>query len=71
MLHMYLYVNIYVFVYLTAKVQGNSRNEFGRCRLSCLLHYIHYLFIPLHTKNDISLTLFVNSLVVGGGGSNL
>ena len=25
-------------------IQGNSR--FGRCRLSCLLHYIHYYLFP-------------------------
>ena len=38
---------------------------FGRSRLSCLLHYIHYLIIPLHTNiwDDISRTIFVNSPV--------
>ena len=37
-------------------IQGNSRKEFGRCRLSCLLHY---LSIPLHANR----TLFLNSPV--------
>ena len=31
-------------------IQGNLRKGFGRCRLSCLLHYMHYLSIPLHTE---------------------
>ena len=44
-------------------IQGNSRKWFGRCRLSCLSHYICYLSIPLHTNSwdNISRTLFVNS----------
>ena len=47
-------------------IQGNSRKGFGRCRrLSCLLHYIHFTSLPLHTNSwdDISWTLFVNSPV--------
>ena len=32
-------------------IQENSRKGFGRCRLSFLLHYTHYLSIPLHTNS--------------------
>ena len=51
---------------MEAVVQGNSRKGVGRCRLSCLLHYINYVSIPLHTTScdDISRTLIVNSPVV-------
>ena len=44
-------------------IQGNSRKGLGRCRISCLLHYIHDLSIPLHTISwdDISRSLFANS----------
>ena len=40
-------------------IQGNSRNGSGRCRLSCLLHNIHNIYIPLHTNSweNISRTL--------------
>ena len=39
-----------------SKLQVNSQKGFGRCRLSCLLHYIQYLSIPLQTNSwdDIS-----------------
>ena len=33
-----------------SQVLGDSRIGFGRCLLSCLLHYIHSLSIPLHTN---------------------
>ena len=48
--------------FIIFKIHGNSRKWFGRCRLSCLLHY---LSIPLHINSwdDISRTLFVNSPV--------
>ena len=44
-------------------IQGNLRKGLGRCRISCLLHYIHDLSIPLHTISwdDISRSLFANS----------
>ena len=32
------------------KAQVSSRKGFGKCRLSCLLHYIHYLSIPFANK---------------------
>ena len=52
----------FFFVYCDLQIQGNSRKGFGRCLFSCLLHYVHYLSIPLHTNSwdDISRTLFVN-----------
>ena len=28
-----------------------TRIRFGRCRLSCLLYYLHYLSIPLHANS--------------------
>ena len=47
-------------------IQGNSRNGFGWYRISCLLHFIHYLSNPLgtHRWSDIILTLFENSPVL-------
>ena len=35
---------------------GNSWKGFWRCRLSCLLHYLHYLSILMHTNSwdDVS-----------------
>ena len=43
-------------------ILGNSQKGFGRCFISCLLHYIHYLSIPLHTNSwdDFYRTLFAN-----------
>ena len=45
---------------------GEFMKGFGRCRLSCLLHYIHYLSIPLtQTAETPSFEpLFVISPVV-------
>ena len=39
-------------------MQGNSQIGFWRCLISCLLHYIHYLSIPLHKNSwdDFSQT---------------
>ena len=56
------FVTLCLWAYLNILVQGNSYKGCGRCRLSCLLHYIYYLSIPLHTNSwdDISRTLFVN-----------
>ena len=58
-------MKIKIFFFPWVHIQGNSRKGFERCRLSCLLHYIHYLSIPSHTNSldDISLTLFVISPV--------
>ena len=55
----------YSMVDYSNNIQGNLRKGFGRCCLSCLLHYIHYLSIPLHTnsRDDIFQTLLVNSPV--------
>ena len=39
---------------------GIHEKGFWRYRLSCLLHYIHYLS---NSRDDISQTLFVNSPV--------
>ena len=51
--------------YDSLEVQGNSRKGFGRCRLNCLLYYIHYLSIPMQTSSwdDIFRTLFLSSPV--------
>ena len=51
----------------TNNVQGNSRKWFRRCRLSCLLFYIHT--ISIYPSAHIQLrrrlpTLFVNSPVL-------
>ena len=35
-------------------VQGNSRKGFRICRLSCLLHYIHYLSLCTQTAETTS-----------------
>ena len=50
---------IIIYLFVWRLIQGNSRKGFGRCRLSCLSHYVHYLSIPLYTNSwdDISRTL--------------
>ena len=45
-----LYSHLIEFCFFTT-LQGNSRKGFGWHRISCLLHYINYLFTPLHTNN--------------------
>ena len=49
-------------VHILIMQQGNSQKGFGRCRLSCFLHYIHYPFICLHRNSwdEILQTIFMN-----------
>ena len=37
---------------IVVMLQGNSQKGLGRCRLSCFLHYIHYLSISPHTTAE-------------------
>ena len=58
-------VLIAVWSELHVLLQGNPQKGFGRCRLSCLLHCMYTISIPLHTNvwDDISRTFFMNSPV--------